>query len=444
VSSILALPFITPFLTEVDYGVWGLIQAYIGLTQAFAFLGLYVTLSNSFYNYPNRYHWIWRQLYGFLSLWMPMFGVLNGIFIYLIIPTEAQSNALNLAILSTLPLIVFGPVARIGEIRYQLQQNAKPIAIRASIIGILGVCLNVYTIRYLKLGYMGWAWSNFVVTIIMNATYWFPLVYKGGLSPIFNFKWSTIKRALHVGVPTIPHKYASYLLNSSDRLVLDRLNVATSSIGGYNLANSFGGYFNQLAVGLEKALSPVLLQGYSKGQDSNKSVYRSFVILLSLAFLYGTWAKEVFWLLIQNDALRKYYPLSIVLVISYTYRPFYSAFITKVMYSEQTKFLWLFTLSIGLLNIGLNFIFVPIFGYVAVAYVTLGCYILLGFGGFFIKGLRTNKLIPTIVILKAIISMIMSLFLALLIVELDIFFKLAISTTLLGGLYYYFYGTVKS
>ncbi|MGK0137858.1 MAG: O-antigen/teichoic acid export membrane protein, partial [Algoriphagus sp.] len=157
VSSILALPFITPFLTEVDYGVWGLIQAYIGLTQAFAFLGLYVTLSNSFYNYPNRYHWIWRQLYGFLSLWMPMFGVLNGIFIYLIIPTEAQSNALNLAILSTLPLIVFGPVARIGEIRYQLQQNAKPIAIRASIIGILGVCLNVYTIRYLKLGYMGWA-----------------------------------------------------------------------------------------------------------------------------------------------------------------------------------------------------------------------------------------------------------------------------------------------
>jgi O-antigen/teichoic acid export membrane protein len=393
-------------------------------------------LTNSYFHYPKRYVWIWRQIYGFLIIWMPIFGIFNGLFVYIIVPSSAAENSLLISVLFSIPMFVFGPISKLGEIKYQLDGDVKAIVIRAGISGLIGVIVNIYLIKYLNMGYMGWVWSNFIVTILLNASYWYPLVLKEGFKPIVRFRRKTILFALKVGIPTIPHKYSMFIIASSDRIVLERLSVPIAQIGGYNLANSFGAYFEQIANGLEKALSPVLYRNMKEGNAEFRVVINSFIFLLILAFLYGVWAKEIFGLLVKNRDLFVYYKLSIVLAFSYTYRPFYSAFSAKVLYDAKTKYLWLFTFSIGLINIITNLIFVPILGFEVVAFSTLLCNILFGFFGHGIKHFGSYGIFPLRTLILSIFSILVLLYISMLMVDCQFIVKLF--TTLVVCTYVFF------
>lgn len=442
ISALLSLPFITPYLNAVDYGIWGVLQAYLGLTQSLSFLGLYIVLTNSYYNNPLRYKWVWRQVYGFLSIWMPIFGILNALFLYIVMPNEAIKNSFEIILLLTLPLVLFGPVSKIAEIKYQLDENSKSIAWRAMILGICGVILNIYLIRILRMGYMGWIWSSFITNILLNMSYFYPLVIKNSIKPIYNFKWKTIKRALVIGLPTVPHKYATYFLKSSDRVVMDRLRLPIQEIGAYNVANSFGAYFSNITLGFEKAVSPMLYRNFKKGLNVNKDITSAFIFFITLAFLYGIWSKEIFHVLIRNSDLSKYYFLSIILVFSETIRPYYSVFSAHVSLKEKIKYLWVLTLSIGLLNIILNLILIPKYGFEFAAYSTLFCNIIFAFSGSFIKYFSFD-LFRLKDITRAVIILCVGLFSAFFIVEFSPSSKILISAPAIFFILYELHSKVK-
>jgi len=291
IAGIFALPIITKDLTSIDFGVWGIILAYVGVLQALSNLGMGVVLSNSFFHSPFQYKWLWRQIYGFLMLWAVPFSALVGIVLWWIMPPEAESYSLLLIFLVLFPRVLFGPTIVLGTFHYQLKQQPTPIAIRTGIFGVLAVVLNIYTISYLKMGFMGWAWSNFIIAILMNLSYWIPVNFKFGYSPIFNFKWRLIRKSFKVALPTIPHQYSSFLLNSSDRIVLDQMDVNMRELGEYNLASTFGNYFQTLATAANQAVSPIMLACYKKGQDLQARnlifVLQTVMLCITFFFLYG-------------------------------------------------------------------------------------------------------------------------------------------------------------
>lgn len=68
VASLLVLPLITPHLTKFDFGIRGILFAYIGVLTVFRSLGLQVVYVNSFFHSPMQYKWAWRQLFGFIRI----------------------------------------------------------------------------------------------------------------------------------------------------------------------------------------------------------------------------------------------------------------------------------------------------------------------------------------------------------------------------------------
>lgn len=291
IAGIFALPIITADLTEVDFGVWGIILAYVGALQALSGLGMGVVLSNAYYKMPKQYTWLWRQIYGFLSLWAIPYSIIVGYILWWIIPIEAQEHGFTLLYLVLLPQALFGPTATLGTFYYQLSQRPVPIAIRTGILGLITIGLNVYTISYLKMGYMGWAWSSFIISILMNISYWIPLNFKLGYSPIFNFKWRLIRNSFKVSLPTIPHQYSAFLLNSSDRVVMDQLQVDINQIGEYNIASTFGNYFQTIVGAANRAISPMLLACYKNENDGKARdlifVLQTVIICITFFFPYG-------------------------------------------------------------------------------------------------------------------------------------------------------------
>src|SRR5690606_12634756 len=97
--------------------------------------------------------------------------------IYWVVPAEALENKWLIVFLNVAPIVFFGPTASIGSTYYQVKQMPMQIGVRTAILGVFGVLLNLYFISHLKLGYMGWFWSSFIVGICSNLSYWYPLNY---------------------------------------------------------------------------------------------------------------------------------------------------------------------------------------------------------------------------------------------------------------------------
>lgn len=386
IVSIFTMPILTSHLTADDYGIYGTITAYSLLLGGIATLGLPMLLSNSFFNNPNYYKYKWREIYGILSIWYIFYAFLMGVLIYYCIPSEAMENSIKIIIFSVLPVILFGPTSSIGTLYYQLNRKPLQILIRSIVFGIMTICINLYTIAYLKLGYMGWFWSGLIVGILMNMSYYIP-IRKLGFKPIYKIKWRRLKKMLKITIPTIPHFYANYMLNGATKVVMNQLNVPIKDIGKFNIAEVFGGYIGNIATASNTAIGPFLLELYSKKQfkEARDLVFVWQGIFLCITFSCCLIIKEIFYFLIRNEELRDVYPLTIIMIMAYNYRPMYVGCNQIRFYYEKTKSLWKISFIAGVINICLNIILIPFFGYKIIPIVFFISMMYWGYSGFFNK-----------------------------------------------------------
>lgn len=380
-----ALPIITKDLTSTDYGISGVVTAYATAISVFASLGLRLVLVNSFFKSPNRYKWLWRQIYGFLTLWNFFYAALLSILLYFVVPVEALDDRWLIVGLNVAPLIFFGQTQTITSTYYQINQQPIQIALRSIIFGLATIALNIYFISTLKMGYMGWFWSTFIIGVLTNLSYAYPLNFILKITPILNYKWQTIKRSLKVSLPTVPHYYSGYLLNSSDKAIMDLLHVKTQSIGTYNLAYMISTPISQFASASGLAIGP-LLNGYFKKSRDEKARDLIFLwqgVFLISTFIFSIWLKEIVDIFVSNEALKKIYPLAIIIVMSFNYRPMYFGGNAKILYAEKTKILWRVSFIAGLTNVVMNLIAIPIWGFESAVYTTFISYMYMGYSGFY-------------------------------------------------------------
>jgi len=396
IAGFFALPINTKYLTPLDYGTFGTVGAYIAAFSALQYLGTNVVFSNSFVNSPNHYKILWRQMHGFLSLWAIVYALFIGCVLYLMLPDEVADNKWIIIGLCVFPMALIEPTLNLTFKYYHLTQQATTLAIRTALTGLFSVGLNIFFIAYLKLGYVGWFSSIFVSNLISFILFFYPTYIKNGLTPIFNFKIKTVKKNLKISLPAIPHYFAPFLLQSSDRIVMDVVGININRIGLYNIAYTFGGYFGSFSDAVGAASGPMYLQLYKKNTLNSQAEARKMTYIIQIGFLLLSmalciWLKEIFVFLVKNKDLQQAYPLAIIILMSYNYRPMYLAVLNKLMYKEKTKSLWKISFVAGVLNVALNLIFLPMYGIISSAIITFISFMYIGYSGFFMKEYRQVK-----------------------------------------------------
>ncbi len=398
-AGVLVLPIITRYLSTTDYGVAGVVTAYASALVMLQSLGLSVVMTNTYAQHPNRYKWIWRQLHGFISLYSLGYGLLMIAILYFAVPPEAHEHRLSIALLYSLPAMLFANTDMQASLYYQLSQKPLLLGARTFVVGAITVILNVYTIAYLRMGYMGWFYANFFGHLSGFIVNCYSIYFRQGFWPIFNFKWYRIKSALKISLPVLPHNMSFFLLDTSDRLVLDTLRVPLPRIGLYNVASSFGSYFMIASGAIVQAASPFYLRYYKQSAGLDGALQaRRMTFALQAMFLAATtigclWLKEIFHLLIRNEELQQAYPLAIIILMGYNFRPMYLAVINLLVYRENTNKLWRISAVAGVANVVLNFILVPVFGYQAAAYTTFAALMYMGYSGYFLKEYKQAALV---------------------------------------------------
>lgn len=438
VINLIMLPIITPYLGPEDYGHYGVITAYLGLFSVLKELGLSVIINNTFFKYRRRYKFTWSRLYGFLTIWNIVLSLLIAAILYLIFPESQQHHYALITLLYCLPIAFFSSTIFIGRKNYHLNQQPVPYVSISIVSSLVIIASNYITIVIFQMGYVGWFVSYFFGNLSTFIIYFTVVFIRMKLKPSFAFNVKWIKRQLKVSLPVIPHFYSSYLISTSDRIVLDYYKIPINDIGLYNLGYNLGNYFNVVGMALGVAAGPIFLKYYSEESMEGEKHVKNLTLLMqigmvSLGFMAAIWIKEFFAIFIKNDSLSSAYLFTVFVIMSFTLRPLYLVPNLKLQYLERTKGLWKISFVAGIINLILNFFLIPLIGTWGAVVSTFASMIYLALSGFFLKDYKISMngeiaKYPTFWV----VIVLLSTFLAYQIIELSIDIKILITLGVLS------------
>lgn len=397
-------PIISEFLTPFDYYVYGTTMGYIGMLSMFADLGMTALFQNSFFKNNRFFKVYWNHYFGFLLIYRVFYGALIVLSLWLIfrtseIPTDQLTTVL---LLVATPIITFDLARGIGMRLMQFKNRHRVVHVSSFIAGVIAVITSYITIYEMRLGYLGFFISNFVSFMFQGIYFAVILFGVEGIRPVFKLRTRRVKKWLRFSAPLIPHKFSTYLLSSSDRVVLDQYTpsiVSASGVGLYNVAYNFASYFNHFSTQVNTVVTPIYFSLFQAKRKDAHQLIRSLTYLwlgfnYTIACLAGLWSKEVFAVMFLNNetGLKDAYVYVIFLFMAFCYRPLYTASVDFIIYHEKTTSLLKITSLGGVLNVILNIALVPWFGIEAAVFSTFLCYMYMGISGHLFPD--TRKYIP--------------------------------------------------
>lgn len=191
------------------------------------------------------------------------------------------------------------------------------------------------------------------------------------------------KYALLFNLPLIPHYLSQTVLNSCDRIMIERM-VNADSAGIYSLAYSVSLFMTILNTSLMQTINPWIYKKIKekKTEDLAKVSYITMAIVAIANILLIAFAPEiiaVFAPVSYQDAIWVVPPIAISVYFMFCY----GLFAEFAFYYEKTRFIMAASVIGAVLNIVLNYIFIDLFGYQAAGYTTLICYVIYDIGHYF-------------------------------------------------------------
>lgn len=376
ILSLLLLPLITPFLTLEDYGIMGLINSYKGIALGVATFGLHMHLTNSYFELGKNFILLWRRLFFYMIVSSFLTAIaLTFIYSFSLSITPESKKTLIIS-LSIIPILFFS-VNTIIEHYFPLVYKPRTQVLRNLIASVVSIGFSFVMIRYYSLGYVGWVVSTTILTLLTFILFFKPLYIDLKIYPQVDFNFSRIKKLLKISLPIIPHNLSHMLLSSSDRIIMDILGVSVVSIGLYSNGYSIGENSNVVITGISIALSPVLQRIFrEKNIIQMKYYYRlSNLIISAFILLVMLFMKEFYIIFIKNESLQPAYIVAILTSVSYLVNATAYMYLSTSIFINKTtnKILYLVFLP-AIVNILLNFIFIPIYGFMAALYTTIFTY----------------------------------------------------------------------
>lgn len=393
IVSLLLLPVFTRYLTSTDYGISATVMVYTGMLLGIKDLGISVLVVNTFYHFRKTWVLRWRIYYGYLLAWSPVLFLISFLLVYFTLPSEALNNKLLTVVLVSSPYLFFEHTILMGFRYLQIvTRDARKVAIISFVSAAVTLLTTYYFIVEIKAGYLGWFIGSFAGSLASGVLYLI-IILKAGIKPVFYHNIKFFLKEMKVALPMIPHNYASFLMKFSDRFVMSTLNVPVQQMGLYNLAYSFGNYVDVLTNSLGLAVGPVINDQVSEKKVKAEHALRRLIFFLQALFIFGlaaitVWFREIFAWLISNEELQGVYPLAIIIVMAFAFRPAAWAVSNRLLLAKKTGKIWRISFMAGLLNVMLNFILIPVFGYQVAALNILISFLVLGFGGLVLKDLK--------------------------------------------------------
>ncbi len=196
--------------------------------------------------------------------------------------------------------------------------------------------------------------------------------------------------------PLVLHSLSYLVLGQADRIMIGKM-VGDKEAAFYGVAYTLASVVTILQNSLNQALLP---WRYSKLKEKNYSIVGSTTNILLL--LIGGAILAV--VLVMPEMLKLFFtedyyeavwcipPVSVSVFFMFLY----SSFVSVESYYEKTKYIMYVSITCGIINVVLNYLLIPVFGYVVCGYTTLFSYVLFALFHYFCMRYVCKKEIPGI------------------------------------------------
>lgn len=367
--SVITTPIFTRLMTTSEYGQYNTFNSWMNIIVVFATLRLsYSAYMQGLIRYEDDRDKYTSSLLGLSMSLVSIFALVYFVFHKKISQFFEISPMMMMCMLIMMMMAVsfefWSARQRVDFVYKKLVIVTLLMSVLNPVLGILAVSIfaNKVEARIVEIT---------LVEVCCYGVFLFSQFAKG--KTFFSKKYW--KYALAFSTPLIPHYLSQTILNQSDRLMIQKI-CGMSETGVYSLAYNVASILVIVNTALANSYSPWLFKKIKEKQlDNISSISIIMLVLVACANLaLIVFAPEA----VLFFGSEKYYDAIWVIppvAMGVYYMFLYSMFATVEMYFAKTKYMMVSSSVGAVLNLALNYLLIPKFGYVAAAYTTLICYI---------------------------------------------------------------------
>lgn len=364
----LLIPLYTYVLSPTEFGVLGITKIFLPVATLLFSFGLQGALFNFYFVYKtetekSNYYgtiWIFLLIGSGISIAVTCFLGFLG---YLDFFKQLTFWPYIAIVLST---SYFRISFEMVLLQYLRAKEAGPQYFWLNLTSfVITIIFQLAFLLIYNLGVLGVLYAELISSIIMAVIYSFFLIKYFTL----NFNFTYLLNALKYSLPLLPHYLALWILNLSNRIILEQT-VSLTEVGIYSLADQFRQANQLIFTGANRAIMPI----FGKARDKKERLDRiPFIATLFVFFVVGV---SLLTAIFSNEIIQIIAPIEFsnaatlipILLFGVIFLALYFIPANFILYSlGRTKIFSIATLIAGGLNIWLNIIMIPKYGVIAAA-----------------------------------------------------------------------------
>lgn len=374
---VLLIPLYTSKLTLGEFGVWDLLDVTITILAEIFILGQ----ASALILINNSGEFKERKDSSLFSITVFILSITSLLVIFIeavtsLFPSYFENTYFPSPYLKLAAYIVLLRVLNnlfLTKIRADEQSGYYTIISVLRIFLITG--LTVYFVAFAQSGILGILYSTAMgesLTLLL-------LLIKVIPQMKIRFDKNILKEALKFGLPLVFVTIGYYLLNLSDRYIIKYL-LGAEAVGLYGFGYRVAGVLNMLLIlPFNLSFMPIAFKIFGQKDDaryfSKMMTYSTFFFVWGFVFL-SLFSKELIDIFSARPDYGSAYLFIPVILLSYVFSGMRLTATLGMLLTKNTKNIAWITIGSALLNILLNFIFIPVYGLMAAAINTLIAYLL--------------------------------------------------------------------
>lgn len=376
----LTIPIFSRILSTTDYGIYNTFAAYENIMFIIIGLAIHSAYKNARYKYGlvSEGSKPGKDYYSFVSatmvfliisvcIWLLIGNIFTDLWSMVLGIDRLAINLLILFSFSNAVLLCFN--TDVG-LEYKYNSFLKVSGVNA--IGNIVLSLILICFVFTEQRYMGRIVGS-VIPIFGIAIY---IIYRFLKRGVVSQVGSFLKWGITYSLPIVPHGLSQVILTQFDRIMIAKM-IGDAAAGIYSFAFNIYMIISITAQSLDNVWAPWFYENMNAGNEKNIKEKSNMYMTLMLFF-------SAFVLLISPEMIKilgakEYWDASycVIPIIAGGFFSFlYTLPVGVEYYREKTKYIAAGTIGAAVINIVLNYICIPLFGYVAAAYTTLATYIL--------------------------------------------------------------------
>ncbi|MFW6025685.1 MAG: lipopolysaccharide biosynthesis protein, partial [Candidatus Woesearchaeota archaeon] len=273
--------------------------------------------------------------------------------------------------LYVLIFILFNSFETVPKTLLMVKQKAKLFVILNVIQFLLKNGLIIVFVVYIGKGAEGYLLGQMLSAVILAPVF----IYL--IREYIRFRWNAgiIKSTLVFSLPMIPGNLSGWILNLSDRIFIERY-FSTAEVGIYSLGYQIAGLVLIFSGAIKKAIDPHFYKtsnenNYETARQKLSKEFNYFIMFVFLiGFFIALFSKEAIQLFVDSKYLEAY---KIVPIISLAYLiGQFSGYFNLMIYQKKKSIVVMYLMLLSaLLNIGLNFLLIPVYGIYGAGWATV-------------------------------------------------------------------------